>query len=550
MHKKPHGFIKVLLLVLTILFSDLLPLIPVNAANGWSTRVPVSGTDGTSYTPQLAVDSRGTVHMIWLDWVDLNPHQPYILYANKPAGGNWTSFEYLPGHPTLGESAISVGPDDTVHIVWSAAGDGSIQYISRTVGGTWSSIQEVSSGMEGNEYPDIAVAPNGTVHVVWNYSNVFHPNQQGIYHAMKPQGGSWSTPTQVYKDQYTLHCLIETDIHNTAHLIMDRDEDSNVDVYYAYKLYDEDWSSPSKFAFAPALQGVEQLASDGQTNLILVWRERDVSDCSLKYISGSTTDKGGGWLGPYTAVSGDCSDVYIEYPSVTYDHQGNPIAVWSSRFWDDDDQEFKYSIWFASGGGAWSGAALISSDMTYANASSVAVDGTGGRHVVWDTGPAPAYPGEIFYAYKEEPPEPPVTAVITPSGGSLQSPSGDVKVTFPPGSVTENVEVTFTRVSSTPTGNLAGIIFFDLSAETVGDGTPVTTFDPPYEITIDYGIEGSGAVLEETMKLYYWDGTQWQLEPTSSLDLENQLVTATLNHMTLFALLGETAQLYLPLVLH
>jgi len=550
MPKQPHAPIKGVLFLLTILFLGSLSITAANAAIGWSTRVPISGTDGSSYTPHLAVDSRGTVHMIWLDWVDTSVHPPYILYANKPAGGSWTSFAYLPGHPTLGESAIAVGPDDKVHIVWSAFSDGSIQYISRTVGGTWSSIQEVSSGMEGNEYPDVAVAPNGTVHVAWTYSNVNYPDQQGIYHAMKPQGGSWSGPVQVYKDPYTLHCLIETDIFNTAHLIMDKDEGGTVEVFSAYKLYNENWSLTSKITSAPALQGVEQLASDGQKNLILVWREREVSTCSLKYISNTTTDKGGGWSGANTAVSGDCENVYVETPSVTYDHQGHPIAVWSSVFYDDVEEVIKYSIWSASNSGGWSGAALISSEMTYADASSIAVDGTGGHHVVWDTGPQPMYRGEIYYAYQGEPPEPPVTVVITPGGGgTLQSASGDVRVTFPAGAVTENVEVTFTRASNTPTGNLAGIIFFDLSAETVSDGTPVTSFEKPYEITIDYGIAGSGPALEDTLKLYYWDGAQWQLEPTSTLNQDNQLVTATPNHMTLFALLGETIHFYLPFVL-
>lgn len=549
MFTKPNRLKNGMFLLLAFLLLGSLPVSVANSSNGWTTPIPASGTEGTSYTPYLVADSLGTIHMVWLDWVDTLTHNPYIVYANKPSGDTWTSFSYLPGHPTMSDAAIAVGPDDTVHIVWSAAGDGTIFYISRTVNGEWSSIQEISPSTEGNAYPDVAVAPNGTVHVVWNYDNVFDPDNQGIYYAMKPAEGSWSTPIPVYQDRYAIYCLIETDIYNTAHLIISRYESDPEEVLHAYKIQDEAWSSATAFTFSPAIQGVEQLASDGQNNLYLVWREIDYTDCSLKYIRKSTTAEGGSWTGPFTAISGDCSSVYVEYPSITFDHQGHPCAVWSSRFWDDQEGEFVYSTWFSitTVGGSWGGGTLIADNMAYANTSSIAVDNTGNYHVVWDTGPQPAYPGEIYYSFREGPPEIPVTIVITPAGGSIKTNSDDIIVTFPPGFVTEDVVVTLTKTSSTPTGNLAGIIFFDLSAVTVSDGTPVTFFNLPYEITIDYGIDGPGPTFEETLKLYYWDGTQWQLEPTSALNIENHLITATLNHMTLFSVLGETQHIYLPL---
>lgn len=545
---KTGKYSRIIVIFIGMLLFALMPSSVANSANGWTPPIPVSRTVGTSYTPHLAVDSHGTVHMIWLDWVDLKPHTPYILYANKPAGGNWTSFSYLPGKPTFSESAIAVGPDDKIHIVWSAAGDGTIFYVSRTVSGSWSGVQLVSSGLEGNSYPDVAVDLNGTVHVAWNYGNVFDQDNRGIYYSMK-SGSTWGSPVRIYQNRYATNCLIESDIYG-VHVLM-RSYETNDEVRYVYKPTDEGWSSPQLLSSSMYLQSVEQLAGDGQTKLYLVWAQSDNITCSLNFMTFTNKPEGGSWSGPGTVVSGNCQDVDINAPSITVSPQGHPLAAWSSRLWDDGEEKYFYSIWYAfsDGGGGWSGKTLIHDRMTYAYASSIAVDSLGGHHVVWDTGPAPAYPGEIFYAYREEPPEFPVTVIITPSGGTLQSATGDVRIDFPAGAVDEDVKVTFTRASTRPTGNLAGIIFFDLSAKTVDDETPVTSFDPPYTITINYGIEGPGPTFEDTLSLYFWDDkTQSWIEEDCNLNMGLNTITASLNHMTLFAVLGETLHSYLPMV--
>lgn len=219
-----------------------------------------------------------------------------------------------------------------------------------------------------------------------------------------------------------------------------------------------------------------------------------------------------------------------------------------------DGENNTYSAWFTFTGEGigWSSPRLIDDSLVCEGASSIAVDSQGSLHVVWDSGPTYVPPdeeirGEIFYSALEELPDPITTAIITPEGGgTLYSPSGDVLVTFPPGAVVEDMKISFTETSFMPTFNLAGILFFELSAETVSDGSPVTTFTSPYSITINYGVEGAGPAFEETLSLYYWDGFQWWQIP-SDLNTGTQTISAQLNHMTTFALLGETNHLYLPL---
>lgn len=56
-------------------------------------------------------------------------------------------------------------------------------------------------------------------------------------------------------------------------------------------------------------------------------------------------------------------------------------------------------------------------------------------------------------------------------------------------------------------------------------------------------------VIEQTLALHTWDGSQWVAEPSSSVDPATNTITATPNHLSLWAVLGETHRIYLPLVM-
>ena len=56
-------------------------------------------------------------------------------------------------------------------------------------------------------------------------------------------------------------------------------------------------------------------------------------------------------------------------------------------------------------------------------------------------------------------------------------------------------------------------------------------------------------IMEDTLGLYYWDGFSWVLEPTSLVDLDTNTLTATPDHFSVWAVLGEPFQFrFLPLM--
>jgi Leucine-rich repeat (LRR) protein len=162
-------------------------------------------------------------------------------------------------------------------------------------------------------------------------------------------------------------------------------------------------------------------------------------------------------------------------------------------------------------------------------------------------------------------PRPPVSAQVGATGGTLSSEADGTAYTFPPGifgssagvaSVGAGV-VTVTHApkqadAAPPTGSFVGIRhFYDVYAlDAAGQGVqPVL----PYTVKITYGPVdlASGRAIEDTLALYFWNGTAWVLEPTSRLDAAADTITATPNRFSTWTVLGEALpgeNVYLPLV--
>jgi hypothetical protein len=139
------------------------------------------------------------------------------------------------------------------------------------------------------------------------------------------------------------------------------------------------------------------------------------------------------------------------------------------------------------------------------------------------------------------------------SGGTLTSYDASTTIQVPAGAVGEPVTLTESpAVGPLPTGNLAGIDHvFDVTAVYDNSGQPAQ-LEPgsSYTVTVAYTDVERGPVIEGTLGLYGWDGNAWSQEGiTSSVDPVTKLVTAEVDHLSLFAVLGETRRVYLPLAM-
>lgn len=144
-----------------------------------------------------------------------------------------------------------------------------------------------------------------------------------------------------------------------------------------------------------------------------------------------------------------------------------------------------------------------------------------------------------------------VSKVIGPNGGSLTSYYGDTTIQFPPGAFDNNVIFTHAPAYGMPPGgNLTrvGQVFNLMAVYSDSDEPAQLAPNKTYTLTVQYRESERGPAIENTLALYYWDGSQWAKEPTSEVDPVNNIVVAHPNHFSLWAVLGETKPVYLPLV--
>jgi hypothetical protein len=159
--------------------------------------------------------------------------------------------------------------------------------------------------------------------------------------------------------------------------------------------------------------------------------------------------------------------------------------------------------------------------------------------------------GEIFAKLITRIIAPTISEVIPPSGGTLTSPDDGTLYNFPAGAFLNSVDITYTPMFTSevpPTGDLlvAGHTF-SITGTDSGSGDPVQP-DQPYTLTITYTEGEQGSAMENTLALYYWDGSQWLKETSSVIDTINNTITATPGHFSLWAVLGETQRVFLPLI--
>jgi peptide/nickel transport system substrate-binding protein len=144
-----------------------------------------------------------------------------------------------------------------------------------------------------------------------------------------------------------------------------------------------------------------------------------------------------------------------------------------------------------------------------------------------------------------------IPATIPITGGILTSDIDQTNYFFPADTFTDTVIVTHTPVFflDTPdSGDLESIQHvFEVTA--VFSDTGQTAYPTQnYEVTIQYTNSEQGPVIEDTLALYYWDGVQWVEEPSSTVDVINNTITATPDHFSLWSVLGETNTIFLPMM--
>jgi hypothetical protein len=233
--------------------------------------INVSNNPGRSERPSIAVDSKGTVHLVW---TDDTPGNEEIFYAFKPAGGSWSTPVNLSNNPRSSRfPSIKIDKNDVIHLAWQDCNpDGfwRIFYSKKSNNGTWS-IPETITGGYMYVGPQLAVDDSGNVHLIWYYGGYY----LGIRYAMRRKEGTWTPQTTVVGPIGVAYSGIAVDNQGNAHVVWDwyDFEDTNGAIYYSIKRKDDSvWSQPANISNTRHARFPDIIA-DNQGNVHIVWRD-------------------------------------------------------------------------------------------------------------------------------------------------------------------------------------------------------------------------------------------------------------------------------------
>jgi oligopeptide transport system substrate-binding protein len=148
-----------------------------------------------------------------------------------------------------------------------------------------------------------------------------------------------------------------------------------------------------------------------------------------------------------------------------------------------------------------------------------------------------------------------VYKTVDDSGGSVTSMDNKTTIQFPSNAFSDTVNITFSPAYAT--GLESGFTdvgqAFEITAAYSSTGSAVTNTAVSFTITISYNLEAGIAAQdvtnEDNIGLYYWDGSQWLYESSSTVNTNSKTITAVTDKLGLWAILEKSSLVYLPLIL-
>jgi hypothetical protein len=186
-------------------------------AAGWSPELTLTTPSARAWTPVIAADGDGRVHVVW---EDNRPPGDRSLYAMHQLQGQWTPEERLlrlPGLEMPLEANLAVDARGTAHLAWSDnRNDYRDVYYRRWSPNTgWSPHERVTSHPTDATSPALAVDRSGNAHLVWCDSR---DGNREIYYMQRPPDEPWEPVNPGDGKNPTVQCLpnpfkTETAIH-------------------------------------------------------------------------------------------------------------------------------------------------------------------------------------------------------------------------------------------------------------------------------------------------------------------------------------------------
>jgi hypothetical protein len=381
-----------------------------STAGVWSGAERVNADDGTgrpaSANPAVAADGAGNVYVVW-------QQTGRVYFAYRPAAGGWSAKERVDSSSDADQEypAIAVDGASTAYVLWQDDRNGfrgDIYFSYRPATGTWQTSVRVNddAGDTYQRMPAIAVDTSGHVYAAWEDARSY---PYDIYFAHRPPGGSWSTNEQV-----------DTGSGNTGHqtrpAILVDDQGVHAtwrdgrwwggigDIFYARRTPAGVWNASFKINTDSDPSGTHaqdspDIARDGDGNWYFIWSDgrHGTNGSRMDIYSRKRYSDYSGWEAEAMLNDDDSAPQDQFEPSVAVTPEGHAFAVW-----EDHRNGGHADIYFAHrpAGGTWSAAERVNDDVgdVRQDVPRIAVDHQGNAFAVWEDRRNGDY--DIYFAYR------------------------------------------------------------------------------------------------------------------------------------------------------
>ncbi len=371
-------------------------------ATGWSIATVISDgymgsywNDDWSGYPDIAIDSSGNIHVVWIDDTDgIWGSDMEIMYASYTSATGWSNItvisdgymgDYWNDDSSL-QPAITIDNSDKIHVVWIDNTNGiwgwdwEVFYTNYTTATGWSNATVISDGYNniywndaGSNHPAIASDNNGEIHVVWeDETNGIWGSDNEIMHTSYSTSTGWSNATVIsdghnniyWNNMESSNPDIAIDSSNDLHVVWDDNTDGvwGTDEEIMYTNYESSsgwsvpvvisdgfndiyWNNGESITASIAIDPNDIIHVAWEDDTVGIWGGGDSIDEEIMYVN--YTDVAG-WSN-VVVISDGANNIYwnddlSRRPSIIAD-ANNVHAVWhdeTNGVWGTD-QEIMYT---------------------------------------------------------------------------------------------------------------------------------------------------------------------------------------------------------------
>jgi hypothetical protein len=345
--------------------------------------------------PQVAFDKHGNAIAVWSEQDPTT--LGYSIWWNQfsAASSSWGTAAQLDATAGGSEPQIAFDQDGNALAVWQrldTAGTHTNIWSSRLAAGNpWSPLVMINTpNGSPAQNPQIAIDAAGNAVAVWNQKDTGSAYTNILSNRL-PASGSWGTPVKVsIDDSDAFSPQIALDAAGNALAVWETIASGTSQNILSSRLpvgspTNSPWGTPllvnsptGGHAYGP------HITFDQDGNALAVWQQYVTADDVVSNILSSRLPAAAGsaWATPQT-VNTDSNSQVAQGPQIAIDSSGNALVVWDQATIGAPDSSHIWANRYVASASNWAVAAPISEEGNFEAQAQVAFDASGNALAVW-----------------------------------------------------------------------------------------------------------------------------------------------------------------------